>query len=103
MSTAIKNINLIAHLEEQKEMLEQKVYARVAEIEHQKLALTAMNSTLEQANLRQEELLVSLRTASAELERQNREDCRQADGNNYVSTLWRGRLIVKTHPTPSRL
>jgi len=74
VSTAIKNINLIAYLEEQKETLEQKVYARVAEIEHQKLALTAMNATLEQANLRQEELLTSLRTASAELERQNRED-----------------------------
>jgi diguanylate cyclase (GGDEF)-like protein len=74
VSTAIKNINLIAHLEERKETLEQKVFERVAEIEHQKRALTAMNATLEQANLRQEELLVSLRSASAELERQNRED-----------------------------
>lgn len=74
LSTAIKNINLIAHLEERKETLEQKVFERVAEIEHQKHALTAMNATLEQANLRQQELLHSLRTASAELERQNRED-----------------------------
>lgn len=74
VSTAIKNINLIAHLEERKETLEQKVFERVAEIEHQKRALTAMNETLEQANLRQKELLVSLRTASTELERQNRED-----------------------------
>ncbi len=74
VSTAIKNISLIAHLEERKETLEQKVHERVAEIEHQKLALTAMNATLEQANLRQDELLKSLRTASAELERQNRED-----------------------------
>lgn len=74
VSTAIKNINLIAHLEQQKQTLEQKVYERVAEIEHQKLALTAMNATLEQANLRQQDLLNSLRSASAELERQNRED-----------------------------
>ena len=74
VSTAIKNINLIAHLEERKETLEQKVFERVAEIEQQKRALTSMNATLEQANLRQKELLVSLRTASAELERQNRED-----------------------------
>lgn len=74
VSTAIKNISLIAHLEERKETLEQKVLERVAVIEHQKRALTTMNATLEQAVLRQEELLVSLRTASAELERQNRED-----------------------------
>ncbi len=74
MSTAIKNINLIAYLEERKETLEQKVFERVAEIEQQKQALTEMNDTLEQANLRQQELLESLRTASAELERQNRED-----------------------------
>jgi diguanylate cyclase (GGDEF)-like protein len=67
VSTAIKNIKLISHLEERKETLEQKVSERVAEIEQQKLAL-------EQANLRQEELLDSLRAASAELERQNRED-----------------------------
>ncbi len=74
VSTAIKNINLIAHLEEQKQTLEQKVFERVAEIENQKRALTSMNETLGQAIQRQDELLASLRTASAELERQNRED-----------------------------
>ncbi|MFZ6800080.1 GGDEF domain-containing protein [Undibacterium sp. Di24W] len=74
VSSAINNINMIEHLEEHKIALEQKVYERVTEIEQQKRVLADMNQTLEKANLRQEELLASLRLASAELERQNRED-----------------------------
>ncbi len=67
VSSALKNISLIQDLEARKNTLEQKVSERVAEIEAQGLALAA-------ANVQQQKLLASLRSASAKLEQQTRED-----------------------------
>ena len=74
VGVVIQNASLFRQLEERKEELEHKVVYRTAQIEEQKNALAKLNATLETANQRKEELLITLQETATELDRQCRQD-----------------------------